>query len=107
MTGPVPLRSLDDMNSFFDAIRSIGIRRGPNRVLGGVCGGIASRWNLDVTIVRLIVIVLMILPVLSWVAYAIAWVLLPWQDGVIPLQKLLQGDDGSRPPYVVRDARDL
>lgn len=78
------------MTTFFDAIRSTGFRRGPNRVLGGVCGGIARQWNLDPTLVRIVVVILLLLPVLSWVVYAIAWVLLPWQDGSIPLEGALR-----------------
>ena len=32
-----------------------------------------------------------VLPVLGVVAYLVAWLLLPWQDGSIPLQRLLGG----------------
>ncbi|HCX83922.1 MAG TPA: hypothetical protein DHV14_02050 [Micrococcales bacterium] len=79
------------MDSFFDLIRRTGFRRGPDRILGGVCAGIARQLGLDVWIVRLVVAVLLLLPVLSWVVYAIAWLLLPWQDGTIPLQSMLTG----------------
>lgn len=94
------------MNSFFDALRSIPFRRGPGRMLGGVCAGIAARWDLDVSIVRLVVLVLLLLPVLSWVVYALAWLLLPWSDDSIPLEKLIRGDGRGPGVQSVHDAQD-
>lgn len=86
------------MKPFFDSIRNAGFRRGPNRVLGGVCGGIARQWNLDVTLVRIIVAVLLLLPVVSWGVYLAAWVVLPWQDGSIPAETLLTGREHKDGP---------
>ena len=83
------------MNSFYDMIRNIGFRRGPGRLIGGVCAGISRQWGWDLTLVRVVVLILMILPVLSWAVYAVAWLLLPWQDGSIPLQKAFSGSNGS------------
>lgn len=79
------------MDKIFDAIRRTGFRRGPSRLVGGVCGGIAQQLGWNVTLVRVIVLVLLLLPVLSWIAYAVVWVLLPWQDGSIPLEQLFGG----------------
>ncbi|PWD50011.1 hypothetical protein C8046_04295 [Serinibacter arcticus] len=91
------------MSSFYDMIRNTGFRRGPSRLLGGVCSGISRQWGWDLTLVRIVVLVLMILPILSWAVYAVAWILLPWQDGSIPLQKAFSNDGkgtGSGPrPY--------
>ncbi|MEH0108376.1 PspC domain-containing protein [Tersicoccus sp. MR15.9] len=78
------------MNSFFTAIRSLGVRRGPHRMLAGVCGGIADRFGVSPWLVRLIFVLSLLLPGSGIVVYLIAWVLLPDEQGVIPLQRSLQ-----------------
>ncbi|PFG19404.1 PspC domain-containing protein [Serinibacter salmoneus] len=83
------------MDNVFNALRSLGLTRGPDRLLGGVCAGIAVKTGVDVWLVRALVLLLMLLPVLSWVVYAIVWILLPWQDGSIPLQRWLGGPSGG------------
>lgn len=77
------------MDSFFDFIRNLGFRRGPRRVLAGLAGGIADATNLDVVLVRVLMIIAMLLPVLGPTLYIVLWILLPWQDGTIPLQRLV------------------
>ncbi|ACQ80645.1 phage shock protein C, PspC [Beutenbergia cavernae DSM 12333] len=83
------------MTRFFDAIRSTGFRRGPSRIVGGICAGMAEQWNLDITIVRIVVVLLLLLPVLGVWAYLVAWLLLPWQDGSIPLERIFSGSAGT------------
>ncbi|OMH34914.1 PspC domain-containing protein [Tersicoccus sp. Bi-70] len=78
------------MNSFFTAIRSLGVRRGPHRMLAGVCGGIADRFGVSPWLVRLIFVLSLLLPGSGIVVYLIGWVLLPDEQGVIPLQRSLQ-----------------
>lgn len=77
------------MNSLFDAIRSIPFRRGPKRILGGIAGGIASRFGINVWLVRLLVLVAFLLPVLGWILYAVIWLITPWRDNSIPLERML------------------
>jgi phage shock protein C len=77
------------MNTFFDSIRRTGFRRGPQRILGGVCGGVAARLGANVTLVRLLLLLAFILPGIGWVLYVALWALLPWQDGSIPLERVL------------------
>ena len=49
-----------------------------DRWLGGVCGGVAAYTGIDATLVRLIVVVGTILGFGSlFVAYLVAWVLMP------------------------------
>ncbi|WP_336854516.1 PspC domain-containing protein [Sinomonas albida] len=88
------------MDSFFDSIRSTGLRRGPQRLLGGVLGGLADRLDVDVMFVRVIFIVLCFLPGPAVLAYLIAWTLIPDQSGAIILEKLLGGPrhGGGTPP---------
>ncbi len=75
--------------SLFDSIRKAGFRRGPQRILGGIAGGIAGRLGWNVWLVRLLILVSFLLPVLGWVAYVLVWALTPWQDGSIPLERSL------------------
>ena len=77
------------MTSFFDTIRRSGFRRGPQRVLGGIAGGIAHRLGAKVALVRLLVLLAFLLPGVGLALYLILWVLLPWQDDTIPLERLL------------------
>lgn len=82
---------MEGMRKLFDSIRKIGFRRGPDRVLGGIAGGLAETTGLNVWLVRLLVLVSFLLPVLGLGAYLVAWVLTPWQDGSIPVEQALGG----------------
>ncbi|GGC86362.1 hypothetical protein GCM10011512_11610 [Tersicoccus solisilvae] len=77
------------MDSFFTAIRSLGVRRGPHRMLAGVCGGLADRFGVSPWLVRLLFVLSLVLPGSGVVVYGIAWILLPDENGVIPLQRSL------------------
>jgi phage shock protein PspC (stress-responsive transcriptional regulator) len=48
-----------------------------NRVLGGVCSGIARRYGLSVTGLRLAFVISCILPGPQILAYLLLWVLIP------------------------------
>ncbi|MEB4616011.1 PspC domain-containing protein [Leucobacter sp. M11] len=75
--------------TFFDTLRRSPISRGPSRVLGGVCGGIAAKFGWNPTAVRLLTIVACLLPVIGIGTYLLAWVLLPrFPDGSIVLERL-------------------
>lgn len=75
--------------SIFDRIRDAGFRRGPQRLLGGIAGGVAQRLDWNVWLVRLLILLSFLLPVLGWVAYVVVWILTPWQDRSIPLERWL------------------
>ncbi len=79
------------MNRIFNAIRRAGFRRGPQRIVGGIAGGLAQSLHMNVWLVRLLILVASLLPVVGIGAYLIAWVLTPWQDGSIPLERSLGG----------------
>lgn len=87
-------RSVNAMNSLFRSIRRIRFRRGPQRLLGGIAGGFANRFGINVWLVRLLVLVSFLLPVVGVVLYLVVWILTPWQDGSIPLEQSLN----KRPP---------
>lgn len=78
------------MNSFFNTIRKMNLGRGPQRWVGGVCGGIAHKYNVDVAYVRIGFLILSILPAFPGIAvYLVAWLLLPNRNGAIALESLL------------------
>lgn len=61
------------------------VRPREGRILAGVCAGIAERWNLDITLVRISAVVLTVLSGVGLVAYVAAWLLTPSADGPAPL----------------------
>lgn len=77
------------MASVFDTIRSSGFRRGPARLIAGICGGIAAKLRVNVWIIRLLTLLVFMLPVVGWGLYAVIWVLTPNQSGSIPLERWL------------------
>lgn len=91
------------MDSFFGFIRNLGFRRGPRRVLAGIGGGIADATNLSTVLVRVLMIIAMLLPVIGLPLYIALWILLPWQDGTIPLERWLRrlGGSGNAGPTIV------
>jgi phage shock protein PspC (stress-responsive transcriptional regulator) len=52
-----------------------------DRILGGVCGGLAETYNLDPTLVRLVTIVL-IFSGISTLIYLIAWLIMPTESEI-------------------------
>jgi phage shock protein C len=48
-----------------------------NKIIAGVCGGIAEYSNLDPTIVRLLWLLLSLIWGTGIVAYIIAWIIIP------------------------------
>lgn len=79
------------MNALFSSIRKLGFRRGPQRLAGGISGGLAAATGLNVWLVRLLVLLSFLLPVVGVGLYVVVWVLSPWQDGTIPLEQLFGG----------------
>jgi phage shock protein PspC (stress-responsive transcriptional regulator) len=77
------------MDKFFSIVRGFGLKRGPQRWVGGVCGGIADRLNVDVAFVRIAFLVFCLLPGPAVVFYLAAWLILPDQRNAIPLQTFL------------------
>ena len=58
-------------------------RRSRHRLLAGVCGGLAEYWGVSPTLVRLAYLALSLLPGPMWVAYVLAWILMPAPDEVL------------------------
>ena len=76
-------------NTFFDTLRRSPIKRGPSRILGGICGGIAEKFGWPPTTVRLVTVIAFLLPVIGFGTYLLAWLLLPRaSDGSIVIERL-------------------
>lgn len=52
------------------------------RVIGGVCAALARRFGWDLTLVRVLAVVSILLPGPQVIAYLIAWVIIPSESGV-------------------------
>lgn len=61
----------------FTAIRGTGLSRGPDRWIGGVCGGLAAKLGVDPTVARIVFLILALLPGPAVTFYIFAWILLP------------------------------
>jgi phage shock protein PspC (stress-responsive transcriptional regulator) len=55
------------------------------RVIGGVCAALAHRFGWDVTLVRVLVAVSILLPGPQVIAYLIAWVVIPGETEQHPV----------------------
>ena len=56
-------------------------RSNRNRMVAGVCGGIAEYFNVDPTVVRIAWAILSIVGALGILAYVICWILMPESPG--------------------------
>lgn len=77
--------------NIFRSLRSMSYRRGPSRILAGICSGLADQFGWNLFAVRIVMLLSFLLPVIGWVAYLVAWLILPWQDDSIPLERALGG----------------
>ena len=84
------------MEKFYSIVRGLGLKRGPQRWLGGVCGGIADKFNVDVAYVRIGLLIFCLLPGPAVVFYLAAWLVLPDQNNAIALESFLE-KRGNRP----------
>ncbi len=51
------------------------------RMVAGICGGIGEYFNVDPTIIRLILVALCFMGFAGIIAYIIAWVIIPEEPG--------------------------
>ena len=54
-----------------------------NRVIAGVCSGIARRFGIDPTIVRILFVASLLLPGPQILIYLAAWVLMPNESSMV------------------------
>jgi phage shock protein C len=53
------------------------------RVIGGVCAALARRFGWDVTLVRVLAVVSLLLPGPQLIIYVIAWVVIPGEQETV------------------------
>src|SRR5665647_3344078 len=83
------------MDRFFNALRSIGIRRRTHdKWIAGVCSGLADRLGIDPIIVRVALVILTMLGGAGIALYLVAWAPLPHDRDELPAQRALRRDRG-------------
>lgn len=78
------------MESVYKSLRAIRFRRGPRRLIGGIAGGIARTTGWDVTIVRIAILLSFLLPFIGIPLYLVLWLVLPFDDDTIPLERIIK-----------------
>ena len=58
-------------------------RRTQGKMIAGVCGGIADRFGMSATLVRLLFVLSMLLPGPQILIYLAMWILIPKRDHII------------------------
>jgi phage shock protein PspC (stress-responsive transcriptional regulator) len=82
------------LDRFFDSLRRSSVTRSQDRVIAGVCAGIAERLGVSAAIVRVGAVVLAIFgPGLFM--YLLAWLFLPRYDGQVRLERAVRGGEAS------------
>lgn len=80
------------LSSFFNSLRSMGFVRAEPRVLGGVLSGINRRWGWDLTLIRVVFVILAFFFPLAVAAYGLVWFTMPEaRDGRIHAQEMVSG----------------
>lgn len=52
-----------------------------DKVIAGVCGGLATQFGIDSNLLRVLFVLAAIFLQFGWVIYAALWLLLPYEDG--------------------------
>lgn len=84
------------MQKFFNVIRRLGFSRGPNRILGGIAGGISRQFGVSLAAVRVLMLILFLIPGIGAWTYFAVWLITPNSTGGIPLERFLDGYQQGR-----------
>jgi phage shock protein C len=57
-----------------------------DKMIGGVCGGLAQYFNIDPTVVRLIFVLFLLLGGPGLLVYIIMWIVVPMDRGAVDVQ---------------------
>ena len=80
------------LDRFFGTLRRSPLVRSQDRVIAGVCSGIAQRFGISTAVIRVVAVIAALLgPAI--VLYLVAWLLLPDAEGGIRLEKALRRGD--------------
>lgn len=56
------------------------VRSRSDKVIAGVCGGLARQFGIDANLLRVVFVLAAIFLQFGWVIYAALWLLLPYED---------------------------
>lgn len=77
-------------------LRGLGVTRSTgDEYIAGVCGGIAARFGIASTVVRLLAVAAVVVGGLGLPLYVLAWVLLPTDRGSLVVERALRDGDGG------------
>jgi phage shock protein PspC (stress-responsive transcriptional regulator) len=62
-------------------------RSSTNKMVGGVCGGLAEYFNVDVSLVRLLALLLVLLPGPGVLVYVVCWWIIPEDNAYVEKPK--------------------
>ncbi|HEU4330680.1 MAG TPA: PspC domain-containing protein [Lapillicoccus sp.] len=82
------------LDRFFDSLRRSSVTRSQDRVIAGVCSGIAQRFGISPAIVRVGAVVLAFFGPGVFI-YLLAWLMLPRYDGQVRLERAVRGGEAS------------
>ncbi|MBM6402807.1 PspC domain-containing protein [Phycicoccus sp. CSK15P-2] len=93
--GPAPSRGDSTLDDLFDRLRTSGWHRDTDRRwFGGVCAGIAARFDVDPLLIRAAAVVLTFAGGLGIPLYLVLWLLLPDRGGRMLAERALRHGDG-------------
>lgn len=93
---PPPAQHGDARDRLFAAVRRFGVARSADgKWFGGVCAGLARRWNVDPLIVRALFVLATVVFGIGVPAYFVAWVLLPDDASEIVAEKAVRHGHAS------------
>jgi phage shock protein PspC (stress-responsive transcriptional regulator) len=64
------------------ATQTAPLHKGRKRIIGGVCSGLAEHFNVDVTLVRVMFLVVALVTGVGFLVYLLLWLLMPEPDAV-------------------------
>lgn len=77
-------------------------RSSTNRIIGGVCGGIAETYSLDVSLIRLLFVIVTLFYGTGLLIYIALLVLLPEDEYYVPLNKEKTENESKQTLYRLR-----
>lgn len=74
-------------------------RSSTDKILGGVCGGVAAYTGTDVSLIRLLTALAVLFTGVGPIVYIIAWLVMPADDGKVYAQELFNQADQAVKDY--------
>ncbi|MDO2935469.1 PspC domain-containing protein [Paeniglutamicibacter sulfureus] len=85
------MREASMEHGFFRWVRELGLQRGEDHWVGGVCAGVTQRFGISPVLVRGIMVALCFVAGLGLLVYGVGWALMPGTDGRIHVQEAIAG----------------